>query len=225
MTGRVLLILAGLLLGTGQAEALPGDQRIETVNWQAGKTIELRTTPGSTLVIVFAPGERVLSADLSDPAAFEVTLAPAGDSLTVKTLRTSTDPTLKVRSHLRSYSFTIQVGAPEAAMYAVGFTFDQELPAQSAPPSAASPPTGRASYRLSGAQPLKPSRIEDDGVHTYIEWDGDVPLPAVFALSSLGEEEMVDGYMRGGIFTIDRVNPVLVFRIGKKSAKAVRRSD
>lgn len=79
-----------------------------------------------------------------------------------------------------------------------------------------------AAYRLSGEKSLRPARIGDDGAHMYLEWDEEQALPAVFALNALGEEEMVDGYMRSGIFTIDRVHRDLVFRIGKKRAQARR---
>jgi type IV secretory pathway VirB9-like protein len=79
-----------------------------------------------------------------------------------------------------------------------------------------------AAYRLSGEKSLRPARIGDDGTHMYLEWDEEQALPAVFALNALGEEEMVDGYMRSGIFTIDRVHHDLVFRIGKKRAQAKR---
>ena len=53
-------------------------------------------------------------------------------------------------------------------------------------------------------------------------WHEEQDLPAVFSLSAHGEEEIVDGYMRDGVFTIDRVNRALVFRIGKEKAKAIR---
>jgi type IV secretory pathway VirB9-like protein len=79
-----------------------------------------------------------------------------------------------------------------------------------------------ATYRLSGEKSLRPARIGDDGTHMYLEWDEEQALPAVFALNALGEEEMVDGYMRSGVFTIDRVHRDLVFRIGKKRAHAKR---
>jgi type IV secretion system protein VirB9 len=79
-----------------------------------------------------------------------------------------------------------------------------------------------AAYRLSGEKSLRPARIGDDGTHMYLEWDEEQALPAVFALNALGEEEMVDGYMRSGVFTIDRVHRDLVFRIGKKRAQAKR---
>ena len=79
-----------------------------------------------------------------------------------------------------------------------------------------------AIYRMSGEKSLRPVRIGDDGTHMYLEWSEERALPAVFALNAIGEEEMVDGYMRAGIFTIDRVHQALVFRIGKKRAIAKR---
>jgi type IV secretion system protein VirB9 len=42
----------------------------------------------------------------------------------------------------------------------------------------------------------------------------------VFGIGFNGEEEVVDGYMRDGVFTIDRVYGELVFRIDKKRARA-----
>lgn len=77
-------------------------------------------------------------------------------------------------------------------------------------------------YRLKGAALLRPIRIGDDGVHTYIQWSEDQPIPAVFALDPRGVEQIVDGYMRGELFTIDRVYPHLVFRIDKDKAEARR---
>jgi type IV secretion system protein VirB9 len=95
---------------------------------------------------------------------------------------------------------------------------------------AAEPDSGAASgagpamttYRLSGDRALRPIRIGDDGVHTYIEWAEDQPMPAVFAIDARGQEEMVDGYVRGSLYTIDRVNARLVFRIDKTRAEARR---
>jgi type IV secretion system protein VirB9 len=80
--------------------------------------------------------------------------------------------------------------------------------------------TGR--YKLSGAIELRPAQISDDGTHTYIVWAPDQALPAVFAVNAVGTEEMVDGYMRNDIFTIDRIHQKLVFRIDKKLARAQR---
>lgn len=81
-----------------------------------------------------------------------------------------------------------------------------------------------ARYRLKGHKGLRPTSLRDDGEKTYIEWAPDQPLPAVFSINALGEEETVDGYMRGGVMVIDRVYPALVFRIGKLRARAERQT-
>lgn len=77
-------------------------------------------------------------------------------------------------------------------------------------------------YRVSGEKALRPTQMSDDGEKTYLIWDADQALPAVFAVNDIGGEEIVDGYMRDGVFTIDRVYSKLVFRIDRKVAKAVR---
>lgn len=77
-------------------------------------------------------------------------------------------------------------------------------------------------YQLSGARELRPVEISDDGVRTYLRWHDEQELPAVFALGARGNEETVDGYMRDGIFTIDRINPRLAFRIDQRVAYATR---
>ena len=80
----------------------------------------------------------------------------------------------------------------------------------------------RLQYRVTGEKALRPESIRDDGVHTYLIWHPDQALPAVFAINASGDEEIVDGYMRDGVFTIDRVYAKLVFRIDRKTAKAER---
>ncbi|MFD1105169.1 TrbG/VirB9 family P-type conjugative transfer protein [Sphingobium olei] len=70
-------------------------------------------------------------------------------------------------------------------------------------------------YQMKGDMALRPTALSDDGEKTYIEWRPDQPLPAVFAIDARGREEMVDGYMRGSIFTIDRIYSRLRFRIDK----------
>lgn len=114
-------------------------------------------------------------------------------------------------------------GVPIAASSSTAdLAFAYQSGAASHPDAPSGPSLSPASYKLSGERSLRPARIGDDGIHMYIEWSEEQALPAVFALNALGEEEMVDGYMRQGVFTIDRVHDRLVFRIGKKHAKAVR---
>ncbi|MGH6785518.1 MAG: TrbG/VirB9 family P-type conjugative transfer protein [Novosphingobium sp.] len=211
---RLAAALSLALAGAAGAQTLDGDGRVAVVRFEEGAIVPLRSAAGNGLTIIFAPGERVQAFEVADPAALEVSLSGSTDSLLVKTLSAPGNPHLSVRTQLRNYTFHVQLGPPESATYVVRFAYG---PAPAAVPAGS---VGR--YKISGTKALRPSRIGDDGVRTYLEWAPDQALPAVFALNPLGGEEMVDGYMRGGVFTIDRIHPRLVFRIDKKSAKAER---
>jgi type IV secretion system protein VirB9 len=77
-------------------------------------------------------------------------------------------------------------------------------------------------YKLSGDRSLLPAAMSDDGRRTYIQWGEYQSLPAVFGIGPTGQEEVVDGYVRDGKFTIDRVYGQIVFRIDKRQAIARR---
>ena len=77
-------------------------------------------------------------------------------------------------------------------------------------------------YRLSGESSLRPSRISDDGQHTYIEFPRDAALPAIYSVDERGTESLVNGMMRDELYVIDSVVPRLVFRIDQHVAHATR---
>lgn len=77
-------------------------------------------------------------------------------------------------------------------------------------------------YKLSGNWTVLPSSIHDDGARTYIQWGPTQSIPAVFGVDERGEEVLVDGHMREGSFTIDRVYARLVFRVDKAKGAARR---
>lgn len=196
------------------------DPRIETLEWRSGADLPLRTTAGGNLVMIFGPGEVIQSVIVGDPSAIEVQVAPQADSLTVRTMRRPADGSIAVHTQLRDYRFKVAVGPANDVAYAVRFGIaapDPAPPVNTLPPFVAS-----QHYALKGEPSLKPKQVSDDGLKTYIEWQDDQALPAVFALNALGEEETVDSYMRGGVMVIDRTYPRLIFRIGRRSAQASR---
>lgn len=205
----------------GQApRPLEFDPRIETLEWRSGVDLPLRTTAGGNLVMIFGPGETIQSVIVGDPSAIEIQVAPQADSLTVHTLRRPVNGSIAVHTQLRDYRFKVAVGSANDVAYAVRFGITAQeptLPTETLPPLAAS-----QHYTLRGEASLQPRQVSDDGQKTYIEWQDDQALPAVFALNALGEEETVDSYMRGGLMVIDRTYPRLIFRIGKRSAQANR---
>jgi type IV secretion system protein VirB9 len=223
--GLALLLLAGLPgAALAQLAPTPGfdDPRLQTVAYDPARPVRLVTYANSTLTVILLPGDRVERFVLSDPEAFEVKVAAPGDGLNIAPRLTDSAATLLVDTNLRRYEFDIATGEGLAAAYLVRFT-DSRAPARTVAPVATPAITGE--YRLSGERALMPSRIGDDGERTYLEWGEYQSLPAVFGIGTNGEEEVVDGYMREGVFTIDRVYSELVFRIDRKRAKARRVRD
>ena len=214
-------LLATLALaGPAMAAPLAADGRVETVEWSQDTEIPLRTTLGGHVVLIFAPGEAIRSVLVGDPGAVEVRVAPQADSISLYTARQPSDTSIRVETQLRSYRFSLAVGPANNVAYAIRFSIpaphETEMKAHLPPPGAT------YAYAIKGKPVLRPVKVSDDGQKTYIEWNDDQVLPAVFAVNALGDEETVDGYMRGGVMVIDRVYPRLVFRIGKLAAQATR---
>ncbi|WP_423141123.1 TrbG/VirB9 family P-type conjugative transfer protein [Parablastomonas sp. CN1-191] len=108
-----------------------------------------------------------------------------------------------------------------------------ELPAYQRPPPGMPLPPGipplpgmakprQIVWKMAGDKQIRPQDIHDDGAKTYILWGLDQDLPAVFALTANNQEQVVEGYMRGDVYVIDRVPPKLVFRIDNAKATAQR---
>lgn len=207
---------AGVL---AQVAPTPGfdDPRLQTVAFDPSRPVRLVAYPGANLTVILLPGEAITQAVLSDPGAFDVKVASPRDSLNIVPLRPDATARLLVDTAQRRYEFDLATGEGLAAAYIVRFVDP------SAAPRFAQAAALTGEYRLSGEQDLLPSRIGDDGERTYIEWGKYQSLPAVFGIGTAGEEEVVDGYMRDGVFTIDRVYGELVFRVDKKRARARRR--
>ena len=201
------------------AQALQNDSRLETIAYQDGAVVPVNSAIGHGVMIVFAAGERVIAFDSADPEAFSIDESVNTGSLVIRTNRTPDNPIITVRTQLRSYSFLVRAGMPEDADMVVQFTYaDGEAEFTSGPTLVANKPQ----YRVTGEASLRPIQISDDGTRTFLVWGEDQALPAVFSVNPFGDEEIVDGYMRAGIYTIDRVYPRLVFRIDRKAAKAER---
>lgn len=81
------------------------------------------------------------------------------------------------------------------------------------------------SYKLSGATPIRPSLIWDDGAKTYLDWPENIEAPAIFAIDAAGQESLVNSYYRDGRFVIDAVYSRLLFRLDRLTARADRKVE
>ena len=184
----------------------------------------LRAAPGYQVTLQFGSDEHIENVAVGDGAAWQVTANHRGDLLFVKPIRDGVTTNLTVATDVRIYTFEL---SPAYSSSDTPFIvrFRHPMPPAEATTDLAEIGELEGHYHLSGARGLRPSRIADDGVRTYIEWPAESPLPAVYALDGHGDEAMVNGYMRDGLFVIDSVQPRLVFRIDRSVARAVRQAS
>lgn len=218
----ILLLGLGLAAPVAAAQSVP-DSRLRTMPYTADQPIALNIPPSSPLTVMLEPGERMLSAMVSDPAAFAVTLSAAADCLFIRTNQPDSRAMVTVRTDRRDYLLAIASAADQAPYYLAQIVpgIPAVTDAQASSPID-QPPVVPGRYRLFGNRELRPSDIRDDGQRAYLQWAPDQALPAIFAVDRLGREEMVDSYMRNGWLTIDRIYERLIFRIDKVKAEARR---
>jgi type IV secretion system protein VirB9 len=220
-----MLAMLGVLAAPAAAQVDPpaaaGDPRIQTVAYNADQVVLLQGAPGYLITVEFGADEQIENVAVGDSGAWQVTPNRRGDYLFVKPVQAAAT-NMTVVTSARTYLFELSplYGPTPQMAYTVRFTYpggEAESIADEAPAA-----QERGSYRLSGERALRPSRIADDGRHTYIEWPRDRALPAVYALDGEGRESLVNGAMRDDLFVIDAVAPRLVFRIDQHVARAER---
>lgn len=221
----IVLLLALLTPMAAGAQVTPkpgaGDPRVQTVEYNAEQVVLLQVAPGYQMSVEFAPDERIENVALGDSGAWQATPNKRGDRLFLKPVQSGISTNMVVVTDARTYAFELRplFGATDMA-YTVRFTYPGTPEAEGIDAAAAGTPRGR--YRLTGDASIRPSGIDDDGNKTYIEWAPSATLPAVYSVDVKGNESLVNGNMRDGIFVIDTVTPRLVFRLDKQVARAVR---
>jgi type IV secretion system protein VirB9 len=225
---RVLAFLALALVAAVPASAQvrpqpgAGDPRLQTVDYAPDQVVILQVAAGYQLTVELAPDEQIENVALGDSAAWQVTANRRGDRLFIKPLQQGVTTNMTVITNARVYAIDLVplMGATPDMAYTVRYRYPEA--GEDAEEEAAADSTVQGRYRLSGARRLRPSRIGDDGRQTFIEWPEDRPLPAVYGIGRNGQETLVNGMMRDGVYVIDSVLPTLVFRIDRDVARATR---
>ncbi|MXO90888.1 TrbG/VirB9 family P-type conjugative transfer protein [Pontixanthobacter aquaemixtae] len=230
---RAFAVIVGLFTGVGLAGAttaqiLPQpsaeNPRIQSIEWAPGQEVILTSLPNTALTVLLEPGEQIRRVSLDRQDQLDVRVSAEGDSLLIMPRVADVAANLAVQSDRRDYNFTVQSARSLTAAYLVKFIYGGAVPEPALPVLAE--PTGEVwHYRLKGDREVRPQTIEDDGVRTRITYGAEQALPAVFAIGPTGDEQVINGYMRGNVFVIDRVHRELVFRIDKKKATAKRNRE
>jgi type IV secretion system protein VirB9 len=211
---------------SAQIYPTPGTEspRVQTVQWATGGPIVLTALPETTLTVMLEPGEMIRRATLAGSQSWTVEISAETDSFQVAPPSDALPSTLMVATDRREYTFRLETGRGLMAAYLVRLTFD-DGPEDSTANTVPKVETLTRTYRLRGDRAVRPISVRDNGAKTVIAYAPDQALPAVFAIGPTGDEEVVNGYMRGEVFVVDRVYEELIFRIDKDKARAQRRRE
>lgn len=222
---RAALIALALCVATpAMAQVRPvagsGDPRLQTIDYDANQVVQIQAAAGYQVTLQFGADEVIENVAVGDSAAWQVSANRNGGHLYIKPLQ-MVPTNMTVVTNVRVYAFDlVPLSGPTPDMaYTVRFNY----PAAAGPlQSATAELVVEGRYRLSGEQSLRPSRISDDGQHTYIEFPREAAIPAVYAVDERGNESLVNGMMRDDLYVIDAVVPRLIFRIDQHVARATR---
>lgn len=220
LTSGISRWIIPLLLLQVYPQAEIGDARLQTIEYQTGQVFVIEAVPGYQATVLLAPDEQVQSVAVGDSAAWQVSVNKAGNQLFIKTSNDSFPTNMTVVTNVRLYAFELipLSGVSKVMPYTVQFKYPALMQTDGA--GDLQDIVGR--YRLSGNKSLWPFRIADDGNKTYLLWNPDQDLPAVYARDVSGKEALVNGNMRSGTYVIDAVMPFLIFRIDARTAQAKR---
>lgn len=220
----VALIVSPL---AAQVFPTPGNDtpRVQSVAWDDGQSIVLTALPETALTVMLEPGETITRAVLSGSRAWEVSVSAETDSFQVTPQQGAAPARLAVETNRRTYEFALETGQGLMAAYLVRLEYGEAAGGAQNAEATDSLENLEWGYRLRGDRSVRPASIRDNGEKTVIRYAPGQALPAVFAIGPTGDEEVVDGYMRGDVFVIDRVHRELVFRIDKEKATAQRNDE
>lgn len=221
-----LLLVLALAMAAAPAsaqirpEAGRGDPRIQSVEYDSDQVVQIQAAPGYQVTLELGSDEQIENVAVGDSGAWQVTANRIGSRIFIKPLQASVSTNMTVVTNVRTYAFElVPLGGPSPDM---AYTIRFRYPAPAGLASAEAEVIVEGRYRLSGERTLRPSRISDDGRHTYIEFPRDHAIPAIYAVDDRGQESLVNGMMRDDLFVIDAVVPRLVFRIDRHVARATR---
>ena len=230
---RYRVLLAALfLVNTANAAELPHpgqlDPRIQTIAYDPDQVVLLRASLGYQFMLEFAADEKIETVSIGDSLSWQVTPNRRANVLFIKPISQSTT-NLTVLTGLRRYAFELRVepirpGVPMLYIARMVYPAPAQALPLPAPPVEEAPVAVNSAYSVTGPDQVRPARVFDDGTTTYFEWDKNKPLPAIFAVSEDGSENLVNANVRGNYVAVDQIASSFRLRDGKNVATVVNQA-
>lgn len=194
--------------------------RLVTFRYSPNVAFAIRSMNGLYTNIEVPEGETVLGFYLSDPEQWEYHVMGDKRGVLVKPLVEGQSNTATLKTDKRSYELTfesvrpgtlwhqrVRWSVPGAGANGDGIYWQ---PSGAAPAVAADELSGlkpdklRFTYRVKGRAEFAPTVVFDDGIRTWMRFDGNQDLPAIFALHE-DEIEVVDFSVQGPYVVIPHI--------------------
>lgn len=220
-----LVLTVGLSLpATAQIypEPAPDNPRLQTIAYDPAQPVVITMLPETPVTVMLEPGETINSVTPGFGQDYRVRVSSEMNSFVVMPVHEAREGTLDVITAQRDYRFLLRVEDGYSAGLVVRFVDELAAPVPPNDLPDTQEPMQTWGYRMKGDNEVRPLDITDNGLRTHITYAPSQALPAVFAIGPTGKEEVVNGYMRDGLFVLDRVYDELVFRIDRDKATARR---
>lgn len=230
--GLILAMLLGISVGCASfmlapaAQAAPGtpsqpvitDTRIKTLVYNENEVYRIVAHYGFQSNIEFGPKEEIDTISVGDQVAWQI--IPSNRHLFIRAMAFNTRTNMTVITNKRIYQFDLVSPAQNQMQrelsYVVRFYYPDEhwdnvQPANTQPAQMPSiPATQRQSYNqnytLSGPETMAPVKIYDDNQQTYFQFREGMPLPQIYRVTMMGQEEPLPQSAQGSLIMVPGVH-------------------
>ena len=229
--------LAMILVSGAMAETTPepgaADPRVRVVTYSPKNVVRLNTFFGVSTHIKFSESEQIKDVAVGDDLAWKV--IPRGNNLFIKPTAKEGDTNITVITNRRTYHFVAVVlteknqkaWANRELIYSLSFRYPDEEDANSNARARAEAEKARREdvknrlarapsrnghnmdYWVAGHQEVSPSGAYDDGRFTYLIFNNNSAMPAVYETDESGKESLVNTHVTSG-------NTIVIHRLAER---------
>ncbi|GJD94461.1 P-type conjugative transfer protein VirB9 [Methylobacterium iners] len=239
LAGATLAALTAPASALQHPQAGSRDARVRNVVYDPSNVVKVNGVIRASTQVMFAEGEEIAHVAIGDSVSWEI--APAGNILFLKPRERHPATNLQVVTtrrdgRKRSYQFELSIneGSLAESYFVVRFSYpEDEAEIRRAEASlrrsaaeagavdqtfALSDAAGPRNWRYSaqGAAALEPDGVYDDGRETYLRFEGNREVPAIYLVASDGTESLVPKDVRGELVVVHAIGRELRLRQGSQ---------
>ncbi len=223
--------------------ALARDPRLVEHMYDPDEVIEVQGKTDVQAMIEFGDGEAIENVAIGDSAAWQVSPNQRANLLFIKPLQPSAKTNMTVVTNRHTYLFDLVASPRSKPLYVLRFLYPEPPPGEEEDAELAENDAGEANaieiaaatdplavidpaslnfkWTAKGEKGLYPDAVYDDGLSTYLKWEKDRPMPAIFIENYEGDEGPVNSTTRGDTVIVDGVPAQIILRAGREKATLV----